>query len=96
MHFVPKMCYIHVFHIIYLSIYLSTYLSIYLSIYLSVYLSICLSSYLSRPRAYGTHALTTELSGRTVRCAQWSKGSSDHEAHNFSTWIAVANFESHS
>ena len=32
------------------------------------------------PRTYRAHALTTELSDRTIRCAYWSTGSSDHEA----------------
>ena len=33
-----------------------------------------------RPRTYRALALTTELSDRTIRCAYWSTGSSDHEA----------------
>ena len=33
-----------------------------------------------QPCAYRAHAITTELSGRTMRCAYRSTGSSDHEA----------------
>ena len=30
--------------------------------------------------SYHAHALTTDLTGRTMRCAQWCTGLSDHEA----------------
>ena len=39
------------------------------------------------PRAYCVHALTTELSGWMMRCAEWSTGSSGHEDQVIARWL---------
>ena len=80
-----------------LSISISIYLSIYLS-YLSIYLFVFRFHIESwpewdsnpQPCVYHAHAQTTELSGRTMRCAWWSTESSDHEAQVIARWLQWA------